>query len=437
MKLKSILLLAVSMSMLACQKPSSEQSQMVSFTVSMSALVGSKLPAPQKAEELAKAAELLLTADGMFEAYSMANAALKIDPNNLRAGFIKALLAPMMAFKGLYGRGKKFAEKHPKTFNESGTLEEWEAKTNPISVRFLEDVPKGVGELNRESDLQDVVDQFLDAIDQLRLFAHNHKNSELTLKENSILFPDLSLRYAQACEITTVTDGEYELKCPDSRIRHEVSFNRADFEGVEMMAMTTNLFLRFYNAYDLNGAYDISEKNFDLPKDTQQSLFYQQILQNPEFGKLRKNNQLKEMKGQATGIIASFDWIAANQGTLCKNPGPSPMDGDPHNRVGMAFNKGLCFPMIYKQALLNPFIEVINGKTVYSEKTAADGTPVKVQVNYFALLDHPVSDLHDLGPFKFDACGGLLSADPNFGGAFPNRDGNQLWPLAAAKCEQP
>lgn len=184
MKLRIIFFFAISMPMTACQKPA-DTNQMVPFTVSMSALVGSTLPASQKAEEMAKAAELLLTADGMIEANSMAKAALKIDPNNLRAGFIVALLSPIMVAKGFYGRTKNFVDQHPKSFKASGTREEFEAKTQPSIVRFLEDAP---ADLNSEAEIQDVIDQVRDALEKLRLFVHSHKEKELTLKENAILF---------------------------------------------------------------------------------------------------------------------------------------------------------------------------------------------------------------------------------------------------------
>ena len=86
--------------------------------VSASKIANSGAPASEKSEEYAKAAELLMTAEGFSQAHQLSERALQQDSKNVRARFVHALSSLMMVQKGIFARIRPLAEKSPSTLSK-------------------------------------------------------------------------------------------------------------------------------------------------------------------------------------------------------------------------------------------------------------------------------------------------------------------------------
>ncbi len=378
----------------------------------------------EKAEELAKGAEQLLTAEGFPQANSLARKALKQDPQNLRAGFIKALTDPVILLKGYLIRFKPLAPNQDLYEKELGEKREL-AKTSPLERFFLDGKP----EFKTEAQAQVFFDQLFTSIEQLRIFARDHKDAELTIKANSLISINLNQVYAESCELIETPNYEYVVTCPDNRIREEVALNHADFEFLQHAAAYGLFTLSLLNSYDLTGLHQMGKLKEAKPEMKPQQI-YNKLMKNPKFGILRKHQGLSRIKDLTLDIFAGLQWAMDNYSSLC------PMgESNAQNRMGMLFYAGLCVPKS-TAPYVQQGIDFVIGKPM--EATFTHGTETHiVLVNYMSLINQPLPDLRNLGPLKFNNCGNIIGAgDPSLGGTFPNKDANEKLPLIQPQCNE-
>lgn len=95
-------------------------------------------------------------------------------------------------------------------------LAEHNSKPDSTFKKYLTD---GQPDIQTEADLQNQMDLIAEALEKSRLFLKKNKASEITVKANLSLIPDLNSRYASSCEIKESESLEYELICPPSEIR--------------------------------------------------------------------------------------------------------------------------------------------------------------------------------------------------------------------------
>jgi hypothetical protein len=410
----------------ACSRSSHDPAREVS-QISFASIANADLPPKEKAEELAKAAEQLLSAEGLIQANEFAVLALKEDPENLRAQFVKVLSNLYLTERGIYARIKPLAEKHPEmiaAYNKSiEDLKEAEVKT-PGLTKFLFD---GQPNIHTEADLQDYFDTTIQAIIDLRQFAIDHHDAEITIKNNGHLFKNLSTRFASACEIKTTAENEYELDCPPNATRFYVTINPADFELIKMGTNWLILTFSIYNAYDLTGTVDVMKNFPSFEREKKAQEVYDALLKSEKVGTLRANSRLKQIKGLGQDIVLTFQWAMANQTSLC----PYGRDSK-RNRTGTANPEGFCMGAGYQ-----PFIKIISdifSGTAINRTAARNGESYTAQVNWMGLFDNPISDLRKLGPWKYEGCSVRQVGDPTLGGIFPNGDANKLLALEPGSC---
>lgn len=413
-------------SALAGCTPAKKSDKSQSVTISAGAIADSNLPDEKKSEELAKAAEQLLTAQGFVEAQDVMNLSLKHNPKNFRALFIQALLGPIMIFKGIALRAAPVAQKFP-TYKATYDLRLSELHAQPDSVvkSFALD---GKADLRTEKDLQELMDLLTDKLEELRLFAKENKDRELTIKAPSAFLPTLAQRYARACKVTTTAKYEYELQCPDPLTRYQVTLNRADFESIQYVAAAYEIGAIYHNSYNVDGVIEIGQLNIGKTTFKPQA-FIDELLKNPNFGRLRDRSRMKQVQDWSLDMVEGMRWIIANQSTICPNGVEHP-----RNRVGKWVNKGICLP-----AMVSPYVDQLEAGIrgpVDNSSYPDDGTVVTARVDNLALFKNPVSDIRSLG-LKIDNCNSVVgSADPTLGGTFPNRDANSILPIAASTCRK-
>jgi hypothetical protein len=397
--------------------------------ISLASLVDSQMPSKDKAEELAKAAEQLLSAEGLVEANQIADLALKEDPQNFRAQFIKKISQVYLTQKGLVVRLKPLAEKHPElllaynNFVEDAKKSENEA---PGLNRFLND---GKPDIQTEKDFQEFIDTLSMAFEELRLFAKANLDKELIIKNNGYLFKDLASRYARACEIKTTANLEYELICPPNATRFYVTLNRADFEGIQFASTWYVIALAVMNSYDITGSVDVMQ-NYPLATRNQNAQkIYDDLVKKEKLGLLRSPVSLQQIKGLGQEAVVTLRWAMANQSTLC------PYGSDSYrNRVGTAMPGGVCMSGMFK-----PFVDTLAdfySGTPVARTASRNGQSYTARVNYTAFFDNPAADLRKLGPWKYDSCGSIREVgDPTLGGILPDADANKILPLEPARCD--
>ncbi len=395
--------------------------------VSASKIAQSGAPRKVKSEEYAKAAEVLLTAQGFEEADRLAKLALEQDSKNLRAQFIRAVTSVIMVQKGIYARMSPLIEKHPAAFKEYQlAVIEMKVDDKKNINNFL---LNGKADIATEDQFQSHLDLTAKAIGDFRKFAKANKDSELTIKANADLVPDLIERYANSCEIKETANLEYELVCPSHLQRYEVTFNGADFEAMAAAAAMYETAFILYNGYDLSGAVQIAAKYAEV-EDRSTEVILQDLFKNSSFGKLRKAAKLTEIKNLGLDLVKGLNWAIRNQNTLCPKG-----NSHSHNRIGKWANKGLCLPPVV-QPLIEKFEKVFNGEAIDQNIETPSG-PYPTQVAYGAFFIKPTQDLRALGPFRFDRCNQLLTVgDQTLGGVFPNADADKIHSLQASECKK-
>jgi hypothetical protein len=396
------------------------------YSFSVEAIENAKLSPPEAAEEIAKGAEQLLYAKGFEQADRVATDALKLDPANLRAGFIKALLEPLLLLKGIVARLQPLAERSPK-LKKDWDKEVAALRSKPdymLNSYYLDGTP----EIATEKELQNYLDKLIVALEHFRLFVRDHRNSEITMKSSPVFIPDANSRYAYSCKITETENKSYELICPPSSARHQVTLNRADFETIQIGIGFYELYLALPNSYDLTGTVDsIKGMNEVLPKDYQK--IADDLMARAEFGSLRIPNTMSKARGWGLDIVNSLLWANENIELTC-NKGHA----DPQNRPGYFINKGICVVDAFK-----PYLDKVEKAVKSNQEVPFDfypgdeGNMVTVDMNVFALFERPMDSLKLLGPLKFNSCGKLVDLrDPTIGGTFPK--GDALTAFGDPKC---
>jgi hypothetical protein len=390
-----------------------------------------KTTSSQKAEELAKASEQLMTFQGFAYADDVAHLALQLDSSNVRAQFVKAMLGPIMVNEGLAQRVKPLAAQDPESlegYNKS--MDNLDQKTpNSTYKSFLKN---GAEDIRDEKDVQKHLDALADSFKALRDFAKNNKNAELTVMTTDSMFKAMQQRYGSACQIVQTEPGLYKaVNCPDQTAL-EVKLNRADFEALQMGAAGMELYVSLANSYKLTGTL---EKALSLKgqNEIDAKAVIESMLENKEFATLRAGNGFVRMLEMGHEAVTGLRWIAQNQKTLC-----SMGKSNPKNRIGMLFNEGLCDQRTEAESLkgLAEAEEGLNGKASQATAMNKYGQIYKFNTRAVALTNSPIKDLRSILPTSFDKCGNALTvADPSLSGLITTQDANNI--LAhLADCDQ-
>lgn len=388
------------------------------YSFSVDAIEKSSLSRPDAAEEIAKGAEQLFHAKKFSQADLVASDALRIDPSNFRAALIKAILLPLLLQKGILTRIQPLVERSPVLKKEwNKTVEKYRANPDyKLNSYYLDGVP----DISTEKELQRFMDLLIEAIEKLRLFLRDNRKAEIIITSSPLIISDANERYAYRCKLIESANRSYDLVCPPSSSRHQVSLNRAEFESLQAEVAFLELYFILPNSYDLSGSVDsLSGISEITPSDTQKIADH--IIAHIEFGSLRIPNSLSKARGWGLDIINSLIWANENQSVICKSG-----NEDRDNRPGFLFNKGICFFGSVVKELLD-----VSEKAVKTDNSPID-VPLKffddekygqIKMNIFAPYENPMESLKQLAPLKFNKCGKMVDLqDKTLAGVFPNGD---------------
>jgi hypothetical protein len=396
--------------------------------ISVASITDSNLAPTVKADELASAAEDLMTAHGFDEANKTASLALKEDPKHLKAGLIKALTDVVLILRGLQIRLDPLMQKDKA--NYPLLVKSFSEGFQRLKMPFLEKLMvDGVPDITSETELLDYIDKVMGTLERLVLFTNEHRTEEVTLKAYPIFSNLLNSRYVKTCELKTNAKGDFEIACPDKSTRFQVMLNPADFEEIKLIATTYLFLLTYLGSYDISGIIEADIDRRAHPELPFQS-FIETLLKNKNFGTLRKTARLSNLRTISSDILGSLHWFSSHLSFAC------PMgQADPSYRQGMLFFDALCVDPSF-MSFFSEIIDHVSGKPIVKILNN-NGQPVSGQLDYLKFADHPLTDLRQLGHVTFNNCRDILNiGEPSMGGIFPNKDANFLLPLLQPRCDR-
>lgn len=397
-------------------------SEGISKKISIDGIMSSNLPPAEKAKELTDSAEEILTTNNFLEANKVASLAVSTNPKDAKAGFIKSLTECLIKLKGFVIRSK------PLFKNDTKAYENFKKgfSSSLVSEKFFLD---GSPEFFVEKDLQEYFDELIKSFENLNYFLSHNKNAEISIKYLPLFERNLNKSFVDACELKITKQFEYEIDCPDEKIRHQIDLNRADFEELQLFVNITLIYFNFLNAYDLTGYLEALHR-YDDRQENDKATFFNDLLNNKSFGLLRENSKINQIQNLGIDSMLALRWFIDNPKLACpKGAGVNP------NRIGMLFFEGLCIDN-YFNSFLNDYMNFFKGVPKDLELKDS-GRSIKTKTNYISFTQKPPKDIRDLGPFTFNPCGDLISVgDPTMAGIFPNQDANTVIPLQQKKCEK-
>jgi len=424
---KSILCATIVVALSSC---SDGLNKKISTTVDAASIAANAtLSNAEKAEKLAKASEQLLTGQGFSYASDVADLALQKDSTNVRAQFVKAIIGPIMAYKGIYRRVKPLADLDKQSsVKYTQAIAKFEAEVPNSTIKeFLLD---GSEDLRNESDVQNYLDSVADSFKAIRLFSKANMNSELTFMASDTLFATMQKRYSEACKIRELGKYSYEMDCPSSKNFMQLKMNRADFIAIQHIAAGFELYYSLLNSYNLTGSIEKALSSQGQYQNAKTVL--EDLLENKEFATIRDGNGFRKVKEMGLDAIAGVRWVMQNQNSLC------PMGKmSAQNRIGMLISQGLCSDKSttaeQNSKNISQAQDLLSGKVfdnVSVQKKQINGAAVeeyKTSVRPLALFETPVADLRALIPTTHDNCGnGTAIQDNTVSGLLINGDFNKI-----------
>lgn len=394
-------------------------------SVNVAGILADKSMSPSsQGEQLAQAAEQLLTMQGFVYANSTADLALTADPSNVRAKFVKAILAPIMAQQGVYARLEPLASLDPKLRNEydRGIAE---AEVNFPNSTMKSFFYEGSPDIKTEADVQAYLDSITDGFAAIRKFARQNKGQSLTIMASDTIGQMLSQRWGESCVWNEISPWNYQFVCPSPVHMFEVSFDRGDFEVMQQTAAGYELYFSLLNSYDLTGSIQVALDHRNDPVKASAQDLLAELLKHDKFGNLRPSNGLKHIKEMGIDAVAGMRWVLANRDTLCplgKN--------DVRNRMGALINRGICIDQrsaVEGSRALIQADRILGGQTFPVSFVSSNGAIYSTEVLPLAALEAPLANLHSLTPLIWNKCNQLVQvADLTLAGIFPKGDVNYV-----------
>lgn len=376
--------------------------------------------ANMSSEELADAAEQLLTPTQFMHADKILDLALEKDPNNLKAQFYKSFLKSYMNNKGILTRIKPLVKQY-------GNIKEYEKSISEMpNVHLKKFLTAGQEDIASVKDIQNWISDYQLALNDFRKFLIVNQNATLTLELNAqALEASLKDPNSYSCETLSAGSDNYRFKCDMTEVGHR-TLSTPDFIAIRQMTAGMILYLNFFTSYSFEGLEIL--KSVEIKPGTSSQEIEKLITEKmPEFGKIRKNHLLKEVVPMGSDFVNAGRWVVQYQNQVC----PAGVS-KPQQRKGTLFHEGLCVSNADEALRSLALMEQVLTQTM---KVDFGTQGEKVEVDYMALFKNPVENLLSLTPVTYDSCGKAQSLkDPSFGGMFPNKDAEKLL-IEASHCE--
>lgn len=372
----------------------------------------------QAAEEIALVAESLLRPNTYIQANQVAREALSLNQFNIRAQLIDKLTQPQLELKGLYKRILPIVSARPERlaeYTEFLTSTERMIRDPKLGMKDA-DTQKfyfadGQPQIKSESEFQDVVEKYVERVDELRSWLKTNRKQPLTVNGYT--------EYSDApiCRAKETSAKVWEITGCQTRVeKTSAKMNIADFEMLRQNVAGVQVYIAMTTMYSIDGLF----KNADKIPNGRGAIDALSGISG--FGKLRNNKFAALLPEVAQDAIIGVRLAAKHHKTLC--PKGAPADG---SRKGMLFHSGICAQTTSAvERVMGVAEQMIQGKTVTATFLTSN-EPVEAVVSYQSFRQNPPQDLRELGPVGYNRCGDLeILGNGTAGGLFPNGDLNAI-----------
>jgi hypothetical protein len=372
-------------------------------------------------EQLAQAAEQLVSPYTFMLAAKAADMALEKDPSNIRAQLYKNLVARLMVFKGILTRIKPFVREH-------GKIEEHEKMIASLPISPLRDfLLDGPEDINSSHKIMDVLADYRKAIDQFRRFLRLNGNIEITAHMNPYVWQkQLESAPAENCTIKSESNSNGGTAGSSAEIKYTVTcdfkeiairkLNAADILALSQIEAGEVLLYTIYTSYDVDQIEKLGELDPNHTWTPSQTQAFLESL--PGFGKLRADNGMKNILNLGSDFVAAWKWAKDKQAQLCPNGSSEKIQ-----RKGYLFSKGICVHTNSDSERSLALLESALQGAIRVGLETPTGEIRQTQYDLFAWSRNPVADLRTVAPAAFDKCGNATKLrDLTMGGIYPQGD---------------
>jgi hypothetical protein len=366
------------------------------------------------ASELADAGEQLVTPYTFMLADKVFAMALKNDPMNKKALMYKALLKPLMLYKGIGNRIKPLI----RSYGSIGNLETSLEKIPKSPLRnFLLDGPE---DIKSAKQVQDLLISQREAFDEIRIFFKTSTESEVTINMNPYLFGSTILEnWSKSCRVIEDGPNGVIVTC-DSQDVAIVKMGVGDAVAASQAFAGYVLLFDIYTAYSVEGIETVF-KRLENPALTSQQR--QNILESvPTLGKLRADNKLARVLNLGADFGGAVKWALKYQKELC------PLGFGHENRPGYIIKGGICIQSSDQLTQNLKLLEQGLGGAINLTVETAQGVTKETTVNLAKFVQQPPSDLRTIAPASYCPMGQIPRAlrDSTLGGLYPKGDANEI-----------
>jgi len=430
MKTKSLLIVPMMFTLLACQNADSDKKRPTNKsdkTVSTKKL--STDSNKTHADKLARVGEILVNNPvGITHAHDLFEQALKIDPTNKKALFYSAFTEIVMAFEGSLKRAKPLYE-NPKDYREMLKYVKNEIKY-PEFVDFI----KGEKGKKKFKDLQalkkfvqnEVVDAFEAAQSKLNKIDGNVELIMTQLKtengEDELYNCRTETETWENGNGTTSTDTytECDYRQGEMTSMSVLPAKTATVDKKDLKVIASGIkgyatVFKIYTAYSIKGQKhlqnELKVKEIELGRSLTEEESNNIVKKYQQYMTLEKDHKMGEVVADLEGMIEVAMDLETLNNRFCDN-----------QRREDNLIKSICFnPEARKN--MQEALDMLSGPKPVSLGTDTNGNEVKILTDLSAFLKNPVQDLKDLAATEYDEEGrSVYNVEPELNGLFPNND---------------
>lgn len=380
--------------------------------------------AKKRAEDIARIAERFVRSYDLDYAARVAEIALDVDPQNMRAQLVQVYVQLYSPFRGFLYRMETIAGKMSKIDRDNYAESVKSISTQQTMRRFFLDRRQKPFETGGE--LRTLFRDAILRIDNMAAFLKSHENDVISVSDQQYSYKTQGEEYF-SCDVMEISRNVFAIEtCTTWQEKPDVKISKYDWQALRLDLIKGKWMMILTLAYSLDGlekiVTDIS--NTPVKKLTVKSIT-KSVQSSPEFGKLIDRQSLSELVtlgGEATFVMREMMKTEA-----CKS-------GVGRQRKGQYLGTARClkfeFPFFgsrYNDAMNGPIeANILLAKKFAFNGPATDRDPVvpyKATIDMKRIVSGDVTSLQNVLPDQFDDCGRPTRLpDPTLNSVLPNGD---------------
>lgn len=372
--------------------------------------------AKAESEKMALLAEKLIRSNTIHVANKVAFQALELNQWNTRAQFVLKMTAPIIELKGIYRRVLPIVSVRPAKYREYKNFLSQIQRENasiPDLTKFLLD---GQPDLHRESEAQDVVEKYVERIDELRDWLKENRKQDFTL---NYYIPQGA--EVPACTAQEKASGVWEVSNCTRNVKHVVAkLNMADFEALRQAFAGIQVYSALATAYSVDGIF---KAGGSIPDEGGTAkMKYESVSAIKGVGQLR-NTKFYVLAPKVMGDFVIGYKVAKKLHTELCPKGTDEND----SRAGMLFHRGICAEQLEDGDRVVALLDALARGKMTTTAMHITNAKMDVTLDSKTFLRNPPKDIRDLGPVSFDSCGGVKAlGDGTAAGLFAKAELNVI-----------